>query len=184
MWYTALSTWSMSTQFQWTNSMWMSRMFGNVFRSGHGLWKQWHHLFVSIVDWSFLVRRKKLIDFFLLSIPFRSTCHLEYDACTRHADIKAIHMGQCNNCHNVTCPFNGQCRSEQGNYTCSCPTRDTCPPMRVSHWHDVKQSDRMTEFFKRKNLLKYLWDKISFHRGSSFPRTTRNDNESFALLFI
>jgi hypothetical protein len=40
-------------------------------------------------------------------------------------------MGQCNNCHNVTCPFHGQCRSEQGNYTCICPTRNTCPSVRV-----------------------------------------------------
>jgi len=40
-------------------------------------------------------------------------------------------MGQCNNCHNITCPFNGQCQSQQGNYTCICPTRDTCPPLPV-----------------------------------------------------
>lgn len=73
---------------------------------------------------------KKIHRFFL--IAFRSTCHLEYDACTRHSDIKPMHMGPCNNCHNVTCPFNGQCQSEQGNHTCICPTRDTCPPVRVS----------------------------------------------------
>ncbi len=64
-------------------------------------------------------------------ISFRSKCHLEYDACTRHLNIEPIHMGQCNNCHNVTCSFNGQCRSEQGNYTCVCPSRNTCPPVRV-----------------------------------------------------
>jgi len=80
-----------------------------------------------------LLMRKwlKIISFFrlLILILFRSTCHLEYEACTKHLDIKPFHMGQCNNCHNITCPFNGQCRSEQGNYTCICPTRDTCPPL-------------------------------------------------------
>lgn len=69
-----------------------------------------------------------MINFFIL---FRSQCHLEYDACIGRLDIKPIHMGECNNCHNVTCPFNGQCRSNQGNYTCSCPARSTCPPARV-----------------------------------------------------
>ena len=43
-----------------------------------------------------------------------------------------MHIGQCNNCHNITCPFNGKCQSEQGNYTCICPSRNTCSPVRVS----------------------------------------------------
>jgi len=40
-------------------------------------------------------------------------------------------MGECNNCHNVICPFNGQCRSEQENYTCICPARNSCLTVRV-----------------------------------------------------
>lgn len=42
-------------------------------------------------------------------------------------------MGQCNNCQNVVCPFHGQCRSEQGNYTCICPTRNSCSTVRVCY---------------------------------------------------
>ncbi|CAF1530523.1 unnamed protein product, partial [Rotaria sordida] len=64
-------------------------------------------------------------------ITYSSQCHLEYDACIGRLNVKPIHMGQCNNCHNVTCPFNGQCRSEQGNYTCVCPSRNICPPVQV-----------------------------------------------------
>lgn len=40
-------------------------------------------------------------------------------------------MGECNNCYNVICPFKGQCRSLQGNHSCACPTRNTCPTVRV-----------------------------------------------------
>ncbi len=58
-------------------------------------------------------------------------CLLEYDACTRQIDIKADHLGQCNNCQNVICPFNGKCRSEQRNYSCVCPTRKSCSTNRV-----------------------------------------------------
>ncbi|UJR13720.1 hypothetical protein I4U23_000731 [Adineta vaga] len=57
---------------------------------------------------------------------YPSQCLLEYDACTTQKDIKPRHMGPCNNCQNVVCPFHGYCRSEQGNYTCTCPTRESC----------------------------------------------------------
>ncbi|CAF3324637.1 unnamed protein product [Rotaria sp. Silwood1] len=75
-------------------------------------------------------------------ITYSSQCHLEYDACTGRKDIKPIHMGQCNNCHNVTCPFNGQCRSEQGNYTCVCPSRDTCPPVQNDDFYSICASNQ------------------------------------------
>jgi hypothetical protein len=50
-------------------------------------------------------------------------------------------MGECNNCHNITCPFYGQCRSEQGNYTCLCPARSTCSPVRVCYrvWYKLER---------------------------------------------
>ncbi|CAF3750071.1 unnamed protein product [Adineta steineri] len=67
---------------------------------------------------------------------YSSRCHLEYEACTRRVSIEPVHMGQCDNCHNITCPFNGQCKSEQGNYTCTCPSKDTCEPLR----HDESYS--------------------------------------------
>ncbi|CAF2581690.1 unnamed protein product [Rotaria sp. Silwood2] len=60
-------------------------------------------------------------------ITYPSRCFLEYDACTRQTNITPNHMGQCNNCQNVECPFNGQCQSEQGSYSCICPSRNSCP---------------------------------------------------------
>jgi hypothetical protein len=69
----------------------------------------------------------------LIYVYIRSTCLLEYDACTRQTDIKPRHMGQCNNCQNVVCPFYGHCQSEQGNYTCICPSKHSCPTMRVCY---------------------------------------------------
>ncbi|CAF1014592.1 unnamed protein product [Adineta ricciae] len=57
---------------------------------------------------------------------YPSQCLLEHDACTQQKDIKPRHMGPCNNCQNVVCPFNGYCRSEQGNHTCLCSTKDSC----------------------------------------------------------
>lgn len=53
----------------------------------------------------------------------RSKCYIEEDACKRQIDIKANHMGECNNCANVICPFHGQCQSEQGKYTCPRPPK-------------------------------------------------------------
>ncbi|CAF0752008.1 unnamed protein product [Adineta ricciae] len=75
-------------------------------------------------------------------ITYSSKCHLEYDACTRHSNIEPIHMGECNNCHNVTCPFFGECRSEQGNYSCNCPSKETCPPTRNDDSYTICASNQ------------------------------------------
>lgn len=64
-------------------------------------------------------------------ILHRSKCFLEYEACTRQVNIKPVHMGQCDNCRNIVCPFNGQCLSDQRNYSCICPTKNSCPIIRV-----------------------------------------------------
>lgn len=128
--YASLSLRPMSTKPARANGMRVHGMRSRVFRLRSDLWEQRHHLLVSdskCVPFLTLDRSSPLC---LPSI--RSKCHLEHDACTRHVNIEPIHMGQCDNCHNVTCPFFGQCRSEQGNYTCVCPAIDTCPPVRVS----------------------------------------------------
>lgn len=69
----------------------------------------------------------------------RSKCYLEQDACKRQIDIKANHMGQCNNCENVICPFHGQCQSQQGNYTCICPIKQSCSYIRVCSFEKKKR---------------------------------------------
>jgi len=75
-------------------------------------------------------------------ITYSSHCHLQHDACTRRVEIQAIHMGQCNNCHNVTCPFYGQCRSEQGTHSCVCPSINTCSAVRNSESYSICASNQ------------------------------------------
>lgn len=88
-------------------------------------------LSVEIMEW--LIR--KWGEFLISSIFFeliRSKCFLEHDACTRQIDIKARHLGECNNCQDIVCLFHGRCQLEQGTYKCTCPTRDQCQTSRVS----------------------------------------------------
>jgi hypothetical protein len=126
LWRTNMSVWSMSTWIQRSIRMSMYSMFKRLFRSRQDLWSQWEYLHVNCSsefdDW---------FGWYIHETMSRSQCHLEYDACTKHVDITPSHMGACNNCRNVTCPFHGQCQSEQGNYTCYCPTKTTCSPARV-----------------------------------------------------
>ncbi|CAF4244959.1 unnamed protein product [Rotaria sp. Silwood2] len=109
-------------------------------------------------------------------ITYSSQCHLEYDACIgRRSDIKPIHMGQCNNCHNVTCPFNAQCQSEQGNYTCVCPSRNTCPPVQNDDSYSICASNQ--QFFSSQCEMDIRSCELQIHLYAIAPHYCNKDRD-------
>ncbi|CAF1289873.1 unnamed protein product [Adineta steineri] len=73
---------------------------------------------------------------------YPTQCLLEYDACKKQIDIKPKHMGRCNNCQNIICPYHGYCQSEQGNYTCKCLTKANCSTIRNNNSQPICGSNR------------------------------------------
>ncbi|CAF3381609.1 unnamed protein product [Rotaria socialis] len=108
-------------------------------------------------------------------ISYSSQCHLEYDACTRHLDIRPIHMGQCNNCHNVKCPFHGRCQSEQGNYTCVCPSRNTCSPVRYDESYSICASNQ--QLFASQCEMDIRSCELQIHLYAIAPHYCNKDND-------
>ncbi|CAF4879182.1 unnamed protein product [Rotaria sp. Silwood1] len=108
-------------------------------------------------------------------ITYPSQCFLEHDACTRQINIKPNYMGQCNNCENVECPFNGQCQSEQGSYSCICPTRNNCPTISSDNSYTICGSNQ--ELFNSQCEMDIRSCELKIHIYSVAPHYCTKDKD-------
>ncbi|CAF0927203.1 unnamed protein product [Rotaria sordida] len=109
-------------------------------------------------------------------ITYPSKCFLEYDACTRRINIKPSHMGQCNNCQDVVCPFNGQCQSEQGSYSCICPTTYSCPIVPKNNSYTICGSNQ--ELFNSQCEMDIRSCELKTHIYTVAPHYCTKDKDS------